>query len=1129
MKKKIPYAVLSTALCLSLVTPSFAAQPSKGIYIQGGVNKYYSLPQFVTADKATKNAEMNTAELKNVKYYDDETNKIASAHDILWNGLTSMKDFVAGELDGIYRTIVDDQTVTIGEEATITVVGASYVNTTTVRVTFSDAVTQDFTVAAMSVGSNTRTVQYKGNDYTVTVTRPPDDIVPVAAVEGVTFINYREFKVSFNTIVDHASAADPHNYYFEIVDGNAGLFGLAVPNLQDSNQLSEIQTAFPGGAAEYWKKNILATDEGGKTVVYICLPEDARFTNIPDNSLADDIERTLYVNQSISQNGPTTQKELVRDIVVNVAVRNVKDAAGLRTINTAVKAMQAKDIVKPELKGVSIIDKEYELPKPPRIGADSISIGKEINNGEPISLIRTRWCQDRDQGGQALQFQYSEPVFDGHDLDKSDVEYFRDLALYVNGKKVASQVDGNLKNFMSFNMGHSNYNDAKLVTLDVEKAIKATPGETFTTGKDYTIYFVGVTDLAGNIEVASEHYFKVNFQDEVVVPPTIVKPVVLDVAQVADNMFRVEFNRAGVEAKLEITNADGEQGLLKAYVPPSIYDKKAKTYYSYVQVNAMDHELFDPILNINVTKDGCWLAYDGQDYIDRAVKVTNVIVENDSVSADPLLGDDFDKGTMRLRNDILAPVAQNPADVAFEKRGNEIVIPVKDIVPWVDQNIIYDAKAVRYNYDAGSEEFTNEINWPIDNRDYLPVKVSYVDGSGATHSAVVTNRTLRPNAGGVDSTYNNPGYSGSIWYDDDNNALHLNLLNYKGLLDSDNKLVEGAQYKIELPKGYFSDPARDIVLNNEDPVEFTYGGNDYDLEYVDDARVPNLTSIIGGISTADRETLLPRWKELGYTSIDQTVNLKVGTEAPPQTPETYVPQTSKELIRYDQPTNALWVEFTGDPTIASATNPNNYVLNGKTIAEWDQLLGTATQIVFEVKTDVHDGVEVVHKFAKFVIPQDSIQQDGDVEFIVRDVAHKDGAKMTEVRTVVAVLDNYRPVVTDARMTGQRQIVLTFNEPLLYLADSSVTADQYSAAKNFKVTVNGIPLTVLEAVLPIGGLSFNTPSDRELTLNLGSDIPDTGDLKVEIVKDQNGNILLIDKSQNRNPMKLATYNVVRPVQ
>lgn len=1128
MKKKLPYAVLSTALMLSLASPVVAA-PMQGVYIQGDVNKYYSFSEFIAS--TTKTQEMNRAGFRQVKLYQD--NKIATAYDILLAGGLSgaMNDYAEGVLPGTFtRPNGEQYTPEVGEQ-NLTVVSADAVNATTISVTFSDGATQNFTVPALETGTNTRTITYQDQEFQVTV----DYTAPLevkAAVESITFNNYRHIQVQFNQEVDLASAANPANYYFEIVDGNAGLFG-NIPTLGLSNQLSEIETTYPGGAAKYWNDgNLVAFNSLGKTTVDIYLPEDARFTNVVDWNLAEedgDDERSLTVRQRASMTGTEILKVLTKESVVNVAVRNVKDAAGKLAINTAVKPITILDETKPYLEGVYKIAQTVDQEDQEDYDMVSASPGLDKDLGS-FELVRSRDNQDREQNGESLVFEYSEPVFDGHGLDKSDLEKFRDLELYVNGKKIASRYWGNLDSYLSFAMGaDATYNASRLVNLDVEKAVRNTPGEYFTTGKDYNIQFVGVTDLAGNIEVASEHYFKVKFKDVDVVTPQIVPPVVINVAQVADNLFRVEFNRAGAEGTLVIENADGEGGLLEARIPASSFDADENKYFSYVAVQAIDHEPFDPVLNLNITKDKNVLAYEGQDYINRVVKVTNVIVKRDAVALEDILGNDYNQGTMELKDDILAPVAENPANIAYANRNAQISIPVRDVTPFQDGNIIYEVNAVKYNYDQDRQRFTNEINGF--DRDYLPVKVSYTL-NGETHTALVSNRDLRPydSIANIDPAYLNPGRAGNIIFNPVNDTLNLDLSQYRQLLDADGKLVEGVNYKIEFPKGYFTDAARDIFLDEDNEldltistetgrdIDFEFDRNQYDLLYVDDARIPQLASL-ANMSEEERAKCLNAWKELGYTSAEQTVNVNVGVKPPVAPPEQYVPQTSKERIRYDAPTNALWVEFTGTIDVATLKNPNNYSFNGKTLQAWNQELGTNTAVQYVV--DNSDS-EKVRQYASFIIPQDSIREDGDYAFSVEGVASPDGGTMTPVETVVGLRDNYRPVVVESKVTGERQLLLTFNEPVQYLVDPVVRADSFSTAKNFKVMAGNVQLTVLEAVLP----EVNNPSKRELTLNLGTNIPATGDITVEIVPDQNANILIIDKAQNRNPIKLATYGVPR---
>ncbi len=1013
-----------------------------------------------------------------------------------------------GSID-VYANFCDEEPI---QDEELTVESVSALNSTTIQVTFSNGETQTFSGFQLVVGENEVEFEYEGQTFTgVNVTYQPSE----AAVESIEFVNYRNIRVTFSDTVDKESAADPANYYMEIVDGNAA-YG-AMPTLQNSNQLSKIQTDYVHGTDGWWngveedgeviaEPHIIAQDVNGKTVVDIYLPEDARFTNVKDNASGtypdsyqdEDAERTLAVKLRTSKTDGVIKKALIKDTSVNVAVRNVKDAEGKLSIDTAVMPIRILDEVKPTL--VEAKKVEAEQVENDNNHTTFSSLGKDLGS---FSLLRTN--EHTGQTGELLQFVYSEPVFDAHDLDKSDLEYYRDVKLYVNGKFIASRSERNLNQFMTFAMDtDAAYKDSKTVTLDVEKAVKEAYREEFATGIDYTVRFVGVTDLAGNIEESSEHSFKVKFRDATVVPPVIVKPEVKNIVQVADNVFRVEFNRAGVKGTLVIENPDGEGfGVFETYIPESIESENG-CYYSYVAVPARDHEPNESVpTGINQNQI---LAYDGQDTIYRTIRVNEIYVENDEVSADSLVGDDYIKNNMKLVNDIKAPVAVTPDEIEYDERSSCIEIAVKDITPWVDdENIDYWVSPIAYKYDDDTKRFRNEIRANQKYADtYLPVKVSYIDADGAVHQAMVSNYDLRPDSG--ESSDLNPGYEDSITYDFENDILKLDLTNYPQLLGKKGKLAAGSAYKVEIPAGYFTDSPKDTDFWNNGR-DLYFGGNCYDLLYVDDGR--------------DDDNYW--WwfhtdAGLGYTSTKQVVNVDV-EEKPATVPDPeYVPQTSKQLINYDEPTNSMRIEFTGTIDVATLKDKDNYTLDGRTIAEWDNQLGTNTVINYVVDNSNPDNVR---QYAVFEIPQDSIQEFGDYSFKVQGVSHPNGGTMTPVETVVRLHDNYRPVVVDAVVTGDRQIKLTFNEPIQYHVDPEVDADPHSTANNFLVEIGGVKYTVDTAVLPV--VSDN---DREIILNLGNVIPETGSITVEIVDDQNGNILVIDLSTNKNPMKKDVYDVDR---
>lgn len=1041
----------------------------------------------------------------------------------LFNG-QAMTQAQKDELKDIEYTKADgSKTIYPIFDQELAVVGTpTVVNATTISVSFNDNVTKEFTVSTLSVGANTRTITYKGKNFSVDV----NYAVPTPAatkVESINFINYRNIRVTFDGIVDKASAKNAANYYFEIVDGDAD-YG-ALPTLRDSNQLSRIQTNFPGGASEWWKNGIEANDVNGKTIVDIHLPEDARFTTIEDGFIGNypseiaDAERTLAVEMRTSKTDGETLKKLIKDTSVNVAVRNIKDISGNFTINTAVMPIRILDEVKPELVEVKKINAKRQLF--PLV--DYGSLGRDLGTYE---LYKS--CDSK--AGEMLQFTYSEPVFDAHRLDESDLEYYRDIKLYVNGNEIASLSRGNLKDYMNFAMGvDATYDAAKIVTMDVEKAVKDTCHEKFATGLEYIIRFVGVTDLAGNIEVSSEHTFKVKFKDQPIVQEDIVYPVVIGVDQVADNIFRIEFNRDNVEGTLVIFNPDGEGvGILRKHIGLSV--KSGSKYYSYVAVPARDSEPAEAIPQ--GIEQNMVLAYDKQDEIYRDIRVDNVVVreENDPISDVDLHGPDFQVDNMKLVDDILAPIIVQPdtnKSIDYYDRGSSLSIQVVDKTPWVyDGNMDYWVSPIAYKYNFFEKRFENEImadqTANPDNPTYLPLIVSYVDSNGAKHEAVVSNYDLRPYwFWGSHFSDLNLGYSGSILFNDATDTLNIDLHHYKQLLDSHGKLVAGVTYTVEFQPGYFTDSPKDTNMCDDDKdagVIGTTSESTYDLDmlYVDDGRDADDYAWIK--RPRHRPELRIVDSGLGYTSTNKKVTINVGTKPPMPPAEEYVPQTSKQLITYDEPTRSIRVEFTGTIDVSTLTNKANYSFDGKTLAEWDALLGTNTVIDYVVNDAGHC---YDHQFAQFIVPQDSIAEDGDYAFLVQGVAHPDGGKMTPVETVIRLRDNTRPVVISAKVAGLNQIKLTFNEPIRYHVDPAKLADPDSTARNFLLKIGGTVWTVKTAVLPSGA-----DNNREIILNIGNNIPTSGDITVEIVPDQNGNILVIDYSENENPMRTATYNVTR---
>jgi len=1054
--KQLIALVLTVAMIFSLcIVPAFADVTTDGIQIG---NKYYTLGYILGNEETFADDIFGPADPSDVIIRMND--KAASFAAYLAAGGGDFDAFaeenpatpnpsVIVNPDGS-ETPVEEP----GEE--LEVVSVIAINKTRIEVTFSNGEVATFTVDPLVSGTNTRTITHKGVSYEVEI---PYSDVEKPAVEDVVIHNYRHISVIFNTIVDRATATNPANYYFEIVDGDVASDTYGANTLGFYNQLADIETAtsLVGG---WWHPNyehITAREVNGKTVVDIRLPEDARFTNTVDTEDVVDHEQTLHVTLADGN-----EKALIKNTNVVVAVRNVRSFNGLRNIDTFVKSVKIIDEEAPELEAAYV---EEGLSR------------KAVNLANTVNL--------KSDGSEVVVFEFNEPVFDAHDLETSTK---RDVKVYINNKLAANTESDDLGGILDFVMDKDfTYDESRFAYLDV-KAAADKLGETYTEGKILNVRVIGVTDLAGNIMVPSTIEFNVKVVDPEVEDPTVdplTKPVPLEVVQIADNMFRIAWNVPNATGQFIIENADGEDGRILvnttlSAADPTIGDK----FYSYVEVAAVD---VDPADDPDAADDDL-LAYDGQDYINRVVRINNPFVVNADEDEYLVKGNNKNFGLMKIQKDILAPVALEPAALDYDETNAVIVLDAMDVVPeGVDQEFAHAVYALTYAHD-GNDFDRNTVD---PDGDYLPIRVSYRTAEGALRTALVTNLDV-PGTTGV---------PGSIAYNVATRELTLDLSGWPTLLDEDGALVAGAEYTIEIPKGFFADHEKDEKdagpLTDSD-ITILAGIPADDLSTID-LQVDS-TADISGVFVGDMLYVSnARLDDYGYTSKAHTVVQKVrAKEETPgeETPDT-VPQTSKTLIHFDSAKNEVVIEFKGTIKLDTLKNPANYMLNGKTLKAWG-LTSNDIEYVQEF-----DGTDVIAQYAIFKVPVDSVPADGDVELRVYGVTNLAGGMMTEVVTDIFLLDTTRPVVLDAVVAGQRQIILTFDEEVQYREGQTAIA----AAKNFEVKAGSTTLTVLEASV----------SDRTVTLNLGSDIPATGNIVVKIVEDPSGNILIIDMSQNKNPL------------
>ncbi len=1043
--------------------------------------------------------------------------------------------------------------------AEITVVDIEAVNDTTIKVKFSDGAIKTYQGQSLKPGDNNVTFEYNGKSYSGTVDYTPPKVV----TEAVKFIDYRHFQVIFSGHVSKESAEEAGNYYFFINEGDTNYKAI----LPSSNQLDTINAV------------LKASDVNGKTVVDIYLPEDARFTNIADlmprlpsepsaEFLAQlplysvwtgpygfdvqawlDDEESIVVNTANDVHGVTSDYNvLTAGEEVEVAIRNIRDLNGARTIDTAVFPMLIKDEVRPVWENVYAVD-QGDTPVSELFAAGPA----------PIVPIYT-------DNSERIRLEFSEPVFDTHGLGAGDINNtgHYDIKVFVDDLKVASTQDLDLVSILKFYMAaEDSYEKSCLVDLDIRAAIERAYSDGYRADNTYTIKISGITDLAGNITSPQVIEFKVKLFDKGGDGPIItLPPEIIAVEQIHDNVFRIFMNRDDVNGTFELRNADGEDGLIQVDIggipAASITYQGEDVFYKDVYVPATDEET-TPGKNV---KNDQLLAYDGQNTLNRTLRVFGVKAGTQagysyerSLNNDPFV----------IKKDIYAPIVEDPETIKYDDRDSTIVLDVRDIVPdtwFTGANTVQPVYAMLYDYtvqqeinnvpfgvfnfnsiDTAATEFYNMngfdiVDWQW-SFDLLPIVVSFTK-DGVTRSAVISNRNL------LNEFANYPGESGrhygvpgSISYDFDAQQLIIDLapgsdpaLHYNDLLDSSGKLLPGVTYKVEIPSGYFADQAK---LNLYDYNLFggvnsfnaLYFVPDDGILYVSDARnnnaqdftkiYPNYPAPVGNMTHS--------YMVHGYTSNAAVVTQSV--EPAPVVipdPDDAVPQTSKELINWVTDRNEIWVEFTGGQIdLDTLKNPANYVLNDINLASMGV---TSDDIRYEESNENVWVDDDVRKFAVIKLPYETIDTDGDYSFSVSGVSNLAGGTMTPVEVRIDIGENYRPVIESAKVIGNHEIELTFNESVRYTADPAFNPENLAvgAKDNFKVYVNGIAITPESATVGTTPLPFPYPNppyplNKIVRLDVGSVELLEADvtIKVEVVVNQNGKIMLEDK--NCNPLNI----------
>lgn len=956
------------------------------------------------------------------------------------------------------------------------------------------------------LGKGTVTIAGVSADYDFPV------VAMETGVQSVTLDNYRHITVKFAKEVDSQSAADPKNYYFELVQGSVGeKLGAAQMDANEHYSLASIKNGGVKAASitVYGKdgKEVTPGPDAKVMEARISFKNDARLGNLKTGAITEASIIKILKLRGLTPN--EEDKLLKEDVRVFLSTRNFTEN-GKKVFDTSVNEILIKDEKAPEL--LSVKDKE----------------DKELDyTKQPFELNYA--------GDQKLVLEYNEPI---GVKDEAGSELLpMNVSVRVNGKHIAPLTAAGAE----VKVKALDYGDAKLVEINLAKlAAKAGDANLFAPNAFATIDIQGMPDVAGNLAQPLTLKFKViNPLDDTNI--TIKPAAIVDVKQVKDNMFVVFANRPDVTGILEIVNGDESGASAEAVIPYTRFEVRdykvnpkdenevpQKVYASFVQIETTG------LVDSAKTQ----LSYDKQTKINRTVKVKlpTIISDKAGVIADENKKvADWQKTNFPIVMDSLGPVyvaedadSSGMKDLTPEVAAAKLSVPVADVVPesyWKNDKNKYDV-IPNLEDGTGTNEAALAAGEAFVGTGSLYVSYTKDDGEKVMQTVELTFKHSGTNTAlnnlQVTTTNTDPVYL-------ENGKLFVNLKKLKDdaalpaeFLTTSDELVKGATYKLMLPEALLADEKYAAAGNDISGVADMNNLKDPVAGAARENRVAEYAKAYGDGTTTLAETGLINLFELylhsarttkrGIVSPKDQFDVSIPKDpgagpAPKQVPQT---STHKDAVKYIEATQQLKILFTGEPTEESLKDLKNYSLNGQTF----ESLGAKPEDVLITNATAADTIEgvQVNYVVRIKMPKNSVKFDGPHSVTIENVAHADGGKMA--RVFIPALDGFKdntsPAVVNATFNASGKITLTFDEALGLMGSASLD----SAKRNFKVEINGVNMTI-QAL----GIDNN-----KLTLDTGADLTADSKVKVTIqnntegimeVRDERGNTVDPEYSTNKD--------------
>ena len=694
------------------------------------------------------------------------------------------------------------------------------------------------------------------------------------------------------------------------------------------------------------------------------------------------------------------------------------------------------------------------------------------NTPPEVDFVTTTAVSNEQTGAEAeLEIRFSEPV-----LPRTENTGFK---FYINGVNV-DNLDG--ADITSEPVGFGAYSVAheSTVVINVEDLPRG----------EHTLEIVGAKDLNDNVQNINPYTRTFVIEDrEPVAPGTPERPNVVDIQQAGDNVLEIYFDQ------LAIVPYDGSDEHIILH--DSVWDES-------------EEEWVDLVIDVTGARvlEKEWL-YEGS-FARKLVVAFDAT--NDADENATLEQFNYDSQNLVIRDVTVKNYSPEGYSDELFYRGPA----VRETIQFKKDQTSPVYRSMGYNVSAGqlSVRFSDgpfAVGAPIALQEDRDITISRTDSDGQTYEIVVSTDDYLSGISYASNLYDWNQFSVR-----DTLVFDLSALGGTELLTSAGELYRESVYTVTFDQGAVVDVQSEVEANGNFIPEFEfYTGEEFgDFSDVDVLLLdgPNESAAFAGqvrvpaeappappapgIVPATTRGLIQSGVDIADPSVLTTAITETGSVSQPGT------------IAYmadDANLNKILVVFDGEVLESSALNKNNYTFNGQPLPQ------DASIAYYEANTNnrvsIDGATNDTNGFVLITLPEGSVRRDGTYTVSVENITNEQGKRMLPVRTSVQLVDNTKPTMTNVRAIGDKQVEVSFDEPI------QLIGSEQQAAGNFTVKVDGQSISVVRVT--------EIADETRLVLHLADVFNVNGTIEVEAHATANNNFYVFDQAEPPNALRSMT--------